>query len=297
MTTLADVIQRCLHNHLLTGHRELRNTLSGAINASATTLTLNYAPDGISTGSKISIDLEDLYVVDVNPTARTVTVIRGQYGSTAASHSDAAVVMVNPKFSPFQIATETNNVLAELTTPGNNLFRPRTVTLTASATAVGYDMTSVTDDLGIIEVRYRVPGPEKAWPYVDRWEYAKDLPTTDFASGRALIIHEGGYPGQSIQVRYKAKFVSLANLADDVAGVAFLHAEAHDLLPLGAAIRLVTGREVKRNFDEVQGETRRAQEVPPGANLQSVRGLLAVYERRIAEEAERLATQYVRRDR
>jgi hypothetical protein len=118
------------------------------------------------------------------------------------------------------------------------------------------------------------------------------MATTDFASGGALVIYEGGYPGQAIRVRYRAPFGSLTALDDDVLADTGLPATAHDLPPLGAAVRLVAGREVKRNFTEAQGEPRRAEEVPPTATLQSSRELLRIRQQRIVAEQSRLLHQY-----
>jgi hypothetical protein len=59
----------------------------------------------------------------------------------------------------------------------------------------------------------------------------------------------------------------------------------------------VAGREVKRNLTENQGDTRRAEEAPAGSQLQSVRGLLAVWERRLEEEKRDLLRRYGPRKR
>ena len=61
---------------------------------------------------------------------------------------------------------------------------------------------------------------------------------------------------------------------------------------VGAQIRLMAGREVKRNFTESQGDTRRAEEVPAGAVGNSITNLLRLRRDRIQAEAARLARQY-----
>jgi hypothetical protein len=61
---------------------------------------------------------------------------------------------------------------------------------------------------------------------------------------------------------------------------------------LGAQIRVMAGREVKRNFTESQGDTRRAEEVPAGAVGGSILNLQRLRRDRIQAEAARLNRQY-----
>jgi hypothetical protein len=65
-----------------------------------------------------------------------------------------------------------------------------------------------------------------------------------------------------------------------------------DLLVLGAQIRMIAPRELKRNFTESQGDTRRAEEVPAGAVINSMGGLMRLRRDRIQAEAARLNRQY-----
>ena len=55
---------------------------------------------------------------------------------------------------------------------------------------------------------------------------------------------------------------------------------------------MMAGREVKRSFIESQSDTRRADEVPPGASRDSTANLLRLRRERITAEAGRLKAQY-----
>jgi hypothetical protein len=57
-------------------------------------------------------------------------------------------------------------------------------------------------------------------------------------------------------------------------------------------MRLMAGREVKRNFTESQGDTRRAEEVPSGAVANSMLQLQRLRRDRVMAEAARLNRQY-----
>jgi hypothetical protein len=65
-----------------------------------------------------------------------------------------------------------------------------------------------------------------------------------------------------------------------------------DILEMGVMIRMLSVREVKRNFMEAQGDTRRADEVPPGAIRDSFNNILRLRRDRIIAEKAKLARQY-----
>ena len=81
-------------------------------------------------------------------------------------------------------------------------------------------------------------------------------------------------------------------LTDSIQSVAYVPVNMEDILELGVMSRLLSMREVKRNFIESQGDTRRADEVPPGAMRDSFSNILRLRRDRIVAEAARLARQY-----
>jgi hypothetical protein len=116
------------------------------------------------------------------------------------------------------------------------------------------------------------------------------MPTTDFASGFVLAIDSHVRSG-SLRISYKDKYTEFASEASTLASTG-AGTELADLLVLGAQIRLMASREIKRNFTEAQGDTRRADEVPAGAINASITNLLRMRRDRIQAEAARLARQY-----
>lgn len=297
MSTLDETIDTTL-GYLLDGQREARNVLNSAPDTDDTTLTLTYHPKGAQEGARLSIDFEDTYVVTSDPAAKTAEVIRGQFGSTAAAHTSGTVVWVNPKWSRFQVLRAVNEELRALSSAG--LYRMATVDLTYTSPVSGYDLTGVTPDdlLDVYEVVADQPGPATHWAPITSWRLIRDAPT-DFASGVGIVLNEAGYPGHTVRVLYKRRFtaVTAAQAATDLAQTAGIDTEAHDIVALGAALRLLSAREVRRSQLGAQPDTRRAEEVPPGASLQSSRGLQAIYDRRVAEERTRLARRYPSRGR
>lgn len=293
MTTAADLINET-RRHILMGHRDELNTLNGAVSSGATTLVFSDDLAGIKTRARLGIELETYYVRTTTESTKTATVFAAQEGSTAAAHSSGALVRVNPKVTDHEIFDVLNAELDDLSSPANGLFQVKTLTLTYSANVEGYDLTAVTDLIDVLEVRYSLPGSSKEWPEIRPGDYrlSRNMATTEFASGFALFLAHGGYPGRSVRIRYKAPFTNLATTADDVLAVAGLPATAHDIPALGAAARLMLATENKRNFTELQGDSRRAEEVPPGARSRGAQGLLALRAQRILSESARLMVQY-----
>jgi hypothetical protein len=65
-----------------------------------------------------------------------------------------------------------------------------------------------------------------------------------------------------------------------------------DILEMGVMARMLSVREVKRNFIESQGDTRRSDEVPAGSMSNSFTNISRLRRDRIIAEAARLARQY-----
>ena len=293
MTTAQQLIDSCRHDHILAGQRDQVNRLTTTLDASTTSVVLDFELKGVTEGSVISIDLELMYVWATVPASKTVTVQRGWEGSTAAAHTSGAIVRVNPKVSDFDIFSAMNDELRSLSSPLNGLYKVGTpVDLTYSAAVSGYDLTGVSEFIDILEVRYDTPGPALDWPVVRRWDVARNMPTADFASGSALILHEGGYPGQSVRVRFSQPFTLMSTAADNVETVTGLPSTAVDILPMGAAIRLHAGKPLRRSQTDTQGDTRRAAEVTTQDTLMAPNGLRSLYRTRVLEEAARLRNQF-----
>lgn len=285
MTTTLDLIERT-RRHLYSGEtRDERDRLSAAITSGATGLGITYGRASVQPGATLGIDLEELYVWDVSGT--NVAVSRGEGGSTAAAHDNAAVIHVNPRFSAYSVLQAINDELLALASAG--LYRIRTVALTYQGGTDAYNLTGVTDVIDVLGVDFDYDDGSGRWSTLPRsmWNLRRDMPTATFASGLSLTVNGVVAYGQAVRVAYKAPYATLATLVDDVETVSGLQASAHDIVPLGAAIRLTVGSEVARNSLD-QYDTRRADEVPAGARLGQMRAMAALRAQRIADEAARL---------
>lgn len=265
-----------------------------ALDATQTVVTFQRATKGVSEGTLLSVDLETCYVWSVDTAAKTAEVRRGHEGSTAAIHTAGALVRVGPGHSDFAILRALNAEIRALS--GMGLGPVKTLALTTSSTGVRtYNLA--TDVIGVVDVRYDADSTGNEWPQIHSWTWLPDMPTAEFAAGNALRLDAPVPSGRPLRVFYKAPLVTLATLADDVATVTGLAASALDIPPLGAAWRLTAGAEVERNQTHRQGDSRRADEVPPGAKMRSTLQLQQARDARIREEKANLAREWPSRSR
>ena len=287
MTTAGQLIDR-VANDLLAGTVEERNKVATGIDASTTTVTFSYPLSGLREGSMFEVGSEQFYVWTVNSSAKSAVVERGFNGTTAASHSSDDIVIVNPRFPRARVLQQLNADLADLSSPLNGLFQVKTVDISYNGSDRMVNITGATDIQNLIDVRYRYLSDD--YPIIRDTRLLSDMPTSDFASGYALAFDTLVRAG-TIRVLYRApygQFSSESDTINNVGGSDYLD----DVLALGAQIRLMAGREIKRNFTESQGDTRRAEEVPSGAVANSMLQLQRLRRDRVIAEAARLNRQY-----
>ena len=287
MTTAGQLIDR-VAGDLLAGTVEERNRVATGIDASTTTVTFEFALSGLREGTVFEIGSEQFYVWTVNSSAKSAVVQRGFNGTTAASHSAADIVTVNPRFPRHRVLSQLNAELADLSSPLNGLFQMSTLDVSYNGSDRMVNLTGVTNIIDLYDVRLRYLNDD--YPVIRSVRLLRDMPTSDFASGFALAFDAAVRAG-SLRVSYKAPYGSFSAETDTVASIGG-SSNIDDLLALGAQIRLMAGREIKRNFTESQGDTRRAEEVPSGAVSNSMLQLQRLRRDRVMAEAARLNRQY-----
>ncbi len=288
MTTAATILNRA-SRQLLSGTVEERNKLAASINDSATSIVLSYDLGGHRAGSVVEVESELVYVWEANTATKTLTVERGYAGTTAASHSSGALTTLNPRFPRQQMLDALNAELDDYSSTANGLFKVVATTISYNGSDRQINLTSATSVIELIDVRLRYLADD--YPVIRGVRLQRDLPTTDFASGFAIVFDDAVRSG-SLRVRYKSPFTRATSESSDLTSFCGLPSTCDDLAELGVIIRMMAGREVKRSFIESQSDTRRADEVPPGASRDSTANLLRLRRERITAEAGRLKAQY-----
>lgn len=279
--------------HLLSGHQEQRNTLAANYTAGSGTLSFASAINGIVAGTRLSISLNTFYVLSVNTSGLSATVLGGQGGSSDANAVTGDLVRVNPMVTDFEINTALSAEVSDLSAPDNGLFQISALNLAYVSRTVGYDLTGVTDLIDVYEVRAQDSGTAAWWRQIPKndWRLDRNADTSLFPSGMSLQVFGDAASGYNLRVLYRTGFTFPATLSTDLTTTG-LPTTAYDIAPIGAAMRLMAPREIKRNRSEHQSDTRRAAEIPPGAVANSYRGLMMLRQARVQSEAARLVARY-----
>lgn len=253
------------------GAREVRNILDADFSASADSLTVRYPLAGIGIGQTIEIGWCEYSIVDMETSTRTLRVIPEIEGS-AVDHVAGARILMRPRYPVRRIIEEINYDLGDLT--GAGLYRVMivaavdgTVTLPEAAITVLDAWTDETTPRRVPAAAYRIV----------------DTPTGAVLRG----------PGHLGQVALGTSLRTLSSTDDElVAETTGLFPEALDLPPMGAALRLLAGSESQRNLVDVQGDTRRATEVQPGAVTTALRNIANLRQSRLAAEVGRMHQRF-----
>lgn len=293
MTTAAELISRTRNDYLTPSSAETRNKLSGAVVAGDETLTFARPLNGLASGSKLSIDLEDIHVWSTDDSAMTADVDRGEYATTAAAHADGHVVLVNPRYTNAQILRALNAAAASLVSEG--IFGVTTVELTYVSGVGGYDLTDSTKVLDLLDVHHEsADASTKQWLRVPNVRLLPDANVADFASGTGVLIDTVVPNGTTLRVAYAHELSSaLSALTDVVETVIGIDAVAVDILCIGAALHLTAGKEIALNETDV-ARPRRSSEVPPGAFSQADSNLRSLWRDRVKAERSRLNRKHKR---
>lgn len=280
---------------LLTGQGE-------QINEVATTFTTPPAParqqiflrddvKAVQAGGRIAIDFELFRVWSVDTTGKSLTVVGEQNGSVAATHNAGAMVIVNPKFPRFLILRALQAEVRALSSPAYGMWRVYEFDLPTSTVSGGYPVTGITSGDIINLHRVYVLDSKDGWIDNPGWSLRRNLPTASFPSGAGLFNVDA--PSRPLRAVLRARFGELpSSLTAEVTSATGVEAFGHDILTLGAALRLYSPRELKRGFTEAQALTSRASDVPATAQSMAAKEIRAIYRQRISEYAGYLSALY-----
>ena len=288
MSTAGAVLTRA-SRQLLSGTVEERNKLATTVTSSDTSIVLSYDLGGFREGSVIEIESELMYVWETATATKTLIVQRGYDGTTAVAHTAGVLATVNPRFPRQQMLDALNSDIDDLSSTMNGLFRVVAQDISYNGSDRQINLTSATGIIDIIDVRLRYLADD--YPVIRNVRLQRNLPTADFASGFAIVFDEPVMAG-TLRVVTKREFVRASSESSDLQSTCFVPQSCEDILEMGVILRMMNGREIKRNFIESQGDTRRSDEVPPGATRDSLTNIQRLRRERIIAEAARLKQQY-----
>ena len=293
MTTVADLVEQT-KRHLYGGGRVAMNLLASSITTSDTSISTTL-PFNVGAGSMVSIENEIVLAYDVDNPAKTATVLRGQLGTTAGSHSSGVVMEVNPRFPRAFIF----DALKDEIRSWKKLYKVSTASYTLTAGQQILDLTSTYNDAyGIIDILFAPQFSGDTWKSAGRTILAgakliRNADSDDISSGFGLHLPGGAPYAGEVRIVYSRPFVTTTwTDATDVNSTVGLDASMEDIAPLGAAARLMTGRDIRRLDMSAQGEPDRTDGIQPGQALGVAKGLREMADMRIGQEAQELLSKY-----
>ena len=212
MTTAATVLNRAVRQ-LLSGTVEERNKLAATVTSSDTSLTFSYDLGGARPGSVVELGSELCYVWEANTATKTIVVQRGYLGTTAAAQTSGTISTLNPRFPRAQMLDSLNSEIDDLSSSMNGLFRVVTTSISYNGSDRMLNLTSATSVLELVDVRLRYLADD--YPIIRKVRLQRNLPTSDFASGFALVFDEPVMAG-TLRVSYKAPFTRASSESSDL---------------------------------------------------------------------------------
>lgn len=271
-----------LARYMRAGVLGMLNELASPIDtADVTTLVLSHAEYPPAAGSWIGVELEVMHVWSYNAATKTATVRRGMQGSTAAPHAAGALVEIHPRFSRFELATTLQQEIAGWP---SSLYALGSYETSFGSSTRSYDFP-VDSFVRVLEVSYT---PAGSYTPIDLrgFEVRRDQPDSVYASGQGILLpYAVSGPGR---ILYSKDFTLTPWLETTLLSDVGLTQSMTDIPVIGAAARLMLAREAPRSDSYGEGQSRLADEVPPGSFLQNARELERQVDKRLAREARRL---------
>lgn len=275
-----------------------RNKLDSAVGPTDDTLVFRYDVAGAAPGMVLTIGLETVYVWDA--AGKTLTVERGVDGTIPASHAAGDTILLSPEWTDARILTALNLELTSL--PSQGVYPVKALDLQLTADTTGYDLAA--DVVKVLDVRWQDRCDPTQWTPVESFEVARDMPAAQFPSGIALLLPQRPFidpylaktsTTNALRVRYRTTFGTLTTLFDDVLEVTSIPESAVDILPMGAALKLMSGRAISHVGTAAQTDPRTSAETHVSDVLNAAARLKQDHDKRVQDEADKISSEWTYR--
>jgi hypothetical protein len=282
--SMTDEVVRKLAGFTLRQDRQTH--LTAAVNATAVSITVASA-NNISSGI-IQIDDELIYVDSYDRNSGVLSIPpygRGYNGTSPSSHAVGARVIISPTFPSVDVKDAINETLLA-TFP--DLYTTGTHTFSFSPAKSTYPLPDEVET--VLAVSYETTGPSKEWLPVRGYRIDPMANTEAFNSKNSITLLSGVESGRTVQIFYTAAPTVMDSDDDDFEIVTGLPMSCKDVMVIGAAARLASFIDPGRlTFGSAESDQQsqiagRAY----GAGTNASKYLLALYDKRLAEEARKL---------
>jgi hypothetical protein len=284
VTTYAQLVQQVrqqLFGYALS--QESMSELAAPMTATDTTFQADGETVGELSRGLVEIDDELILVKKADSTSATVTVMgglngRGYGGTTAATHSSAALITSNPAFPRARIKEAISQTIASLY-PELVVFS--STEITKLAPVIEYELPSDLSDVWY--VTGQTVGPSKVAQPLPNWRYNPVARVSNFPSGKSIQILDPVTPGQAVKVVYAKGPTALSADADAFTVTGYPERYV-DLVVYGSCMRLLPALESARLQQQAIEATERATLVPPASAAKAMAMYAQLYATRLEEE-------------
>jgi len=234
----------------------------------------------------VEIDDEMIFVDSIDPTTANIIIApygRGYSSTVRASHTANSRIVLNPVFPRYQIKDAINNTILSLR---GSLYGIRTVNFPFVAAVSGYELPY--DTYRTFKAEWKIVGPSKIYSRIKGWRYNPNADTDTFPSGKNIELYDVITPGRTVHVITSTELQELNNNSDDFEETSNLPLSCKDMIIFGAAARLLSAVDISRldNFT-MEANTLDAK-VAQNSAMRSSQYLYSLFEKRKAEEIQKL---------
>lgn len=289
MTTISDLvgeIDRELLQHYTAPQLDLP---SGSISTSTTSISLSTV-DSLSPGSVIDIGFELMYVTSWQEGNRTATVIRGLYGSGAASHAVTDLVRVNPRITTVAMLDAMRD---EIRSWDEQVFDVEADVVSFGSEDGGVNIAPTRDPYRILSAR---PRPNSGTTYKTMTLSLRyDENASVFAGGYSVHLPPGLLLGQAatVDVLYAVPFATTTlATSTDLQTTVGLSDSMLEIVKWGALSRLIAGKQEGRlhPFGTMRSDIEQGN--PAMSFLQTSAEYMRLRDKAYARESLRLLAKY-----
>ena len=288
-------------------------TSSGGINSSVTTISFDGSlltqeeEDVMEAGSIIEIGRELLLCKELDTPNNTVTVVRGVRGTTAATHSEGAIVKIAPPFPrqvvydavvdqinnlfPTLFAVETQSVqssngytlLGTYDSPGTNNYLVSVLKAISQFTdfSAGSDQTGVVFNPVSVQM-IQLPNP---FTYVDDTSTERTITYTTGPNQVNALQFFNIDQGHTCYVTFKKKFVEPTAETDTLATIG-LEDEYEPIVMAGVAAQMMSSRDIPTATADYITDQLAVSNFPVGS-ANSIRNSLLQYQQLLITQARK----------
>lgn len=320
-STVGDLVDRVYREYLEPVDKvESYSYLSSGINDSVDSITYDgnlfsiEEEDALDAGAIVEVGQELMYTTALNASANTITVKRGQRGTTAAAHSAGDLIKIAPAFPrknvyeaivdqvknlyPTLFATETLELVAStgyklLGTHGSNVDNNNYLITPLKAISQYTDWQAGSDQTGLKYNGVAIEMIDLPNPFV----YTDDTSTerTKTYTTGPNVVHAvqfvGIAAGHTVFVTFKKKFVTPTAETTTLSSIG-LETEYEPIVMTGTAAQLIAGKDISKLNTSYITEQLESSVSPIGSSNSIGNSLLRYQQLLIQQARSNLRSKY-----